>query len=127
MSQKRAGLDLDENENQIHLEDCIAAATQADKVDKQKIKKELAEVGKKTKFVSREPQKKGKVGRPKSTVYLVQKNIKMRLGMPEILAEVTAATGGSSDQETIEKALLAFIEKEGLKALKTKYEKAISS
>ena len=124
MSQKRAGLNLEE---QTDLEDFTGATEQPAPMNQAEIKKKLAKAGEQTKFVSREPKKKGKVGRPKSTVYLVQKNIKMRLGMPEILAEVTAATGGSSDQETIEKALLAFIEKEGLKALKTKYEKAISS
>lgn len=70
-------------------------------------------------------RKKNKVGRPKGTVYLIQKNIKMRLGMPEILAKLTAATGGKSDQETIEKALLALIEKEGLKTLKAEYKKLL--
>lgn len=123
MSQKRAGLSLD---NQTDIEEFTQTEQQPAPVDKAEIKKRLSKAGEITGFGSREPKKKGKVGRPKSTVYLVQKNIKMRLGMPEILAEVTAATGGNSDQETIEKALLAFIEKEGLKALKAKYEKAIS-
>ena len=122
MVKERAHIDLDDD--QIDLED-LTGKPQHNRPSAEQVRKTVTKVSENSGFVSREPKKKGKVGRPKSTVYLIQKNIKMRLGMPEILAKLTAATGGNSDQETIEKALLALIEKEGLKTLKAEYEKLL--
>ena len=49
----------------------------------------------------------------KRSPYIVQKNIKMRTGMAELLADFTVAINSGSDQETLERALLALIRKEG--------------
>ncbi|EGR0352670.1 hypothetical protein [Vibrio vulnificus] len=57
----------------------------------------------------------------KRSPYVIQKNIKMRIGMPELLLDVTEAIKTNSDQETLERALLALIEKEGLEELKSVY------
>ncbi|MBE4231387.1 hypothetical protein HJ082_20880 [Vibrio parahaemolyticus] len=47
--------------------------------------------------------------------------------MPELLADVTTAVGSGSDQETLERAILALIEKENLDDIKVTYQKLIAS
>lgn len=53
--------------------------------------------------------------------YVIQHNSKMRIGMKELLADLTARIGAKSDQETLERAILALIEKEGYSDLEAKY------
>ena len=115
MTQERAGLGLDDD--QIDLEE-LAGASQQPQQDKEALKKALDKAGEQTGFVSREAVKK----KPrKRSPYIVQKNTKMRVGMPELLAKITEAIGSGSDQETLEKALLALVEKEKKADLKKKY------
>jgi hypothetical protein len=80
--------------------------------------KALSEASADLGFVSRESKAK-KV--KKRSPYVVQKNIKMRIGMSELLNEVTLSVGSGSDQETLEKALLSIIEEKNLVNLKKKY------
>ncbi len=75
-------------------------------------------------FPSREPVKK-KIR--KKSPYINQKNIKMRFGMSELLADLTKHLGFSSDQETIEVALGALIDKKGLTSIKEQYLNLINS
>ena len=77
-------------------------------------------IAEQSEFVSREVQQK----KPrKRSPYIVQKNMKMRLGMPELLEELTKKIKTGSDQETVERALGFLIEQQGTKAMLLKYEK----
>lgn len=51
----------------------------------------------------------------------------MRIGMPELLADITSRIRSDSDQETLERAILALIEKEKLNDIKVKYNELIAS
>ena len=59
----------------------------------------------------------------KRSPYVIQKNMKMRIGMSELLAALTKKIKAGSDQETIEIAIGSLIEREGLQALKTRFDK----
>lgn len=63
----------------------------------------------------------------KRSPYVIQKNIKMRIGMPELLAGITSRIRSDSDQETLERAILALIEKEKLNDIKVKYNELMAS
>ena len=78
----------------------------------------VAAIAQKSSFASR-----GDISKKvrKRSPYIIQKNIKMRLGMPELLMEVTNEINAHSDQETLERALLALIEQEELSDLKSAY------
>ncbi len=79
--------------------------------DESHIVKSIAE---KSSFASRGDNKK----KPrKRSPYVIQKNIKMRIGMPELLVEVSRRLGVKTDQETLERGILALMEKEGLEDL----------
>lgn len=119
MTQQRAGLGLDED--QIDIEELTGATPQPPQ-DNAALKAALDKAGEKTGFVSRETPKKQR-GRPKGSPYIVQKNFKARLGMSELLAELTKQLKNKTDQETIEQAIGALIEANGLKGLAVKFEK----
>lgn len=116
MSQERAGLGLDDDS--IDLEE-LTGTSQPRKMTPA-VKKDLETEGAKLGFVSREPTKKPK---KKRSPYVLQKNIKMRIGMPELLGELTAKIKAESDQETLEQAIKALIEARGLDGLQAKFEK----
>lgn len=124
MTQERAGFGLNSDNsdpNQIDLEELTGAANSLHQ-DTSKLKKALQSAGEETGFNRSEAPKK-KVR--KRSPYVIQKNIKMRVGMAELLAEITAALKSGSDQETLETAMLSLLEKEGLNDLKEKYERLI--
>lgn len=54
--------------------------------------------------------------------YVIQKNIKMRMGMAELLADLTHKAQAGSDQETLELAILALIDKYGYEDLLQRYK-----
>lgn len=81
-------------------------------------------IAQKSNFSSRGDNKKK--GRKRSP-YVIQKNIKMRIGMPELLADITSYIRSDSDQETLERAILALLEKEKLDDIKVEYNKLIAS
>lgn len=63
----------------------------------------------------------------KRSPYVIQKNIKMRVGMSELLTKVTKKISADSDQETLEIALLALIQKVNNSKLEKEYRKIIDS
>ena len=106
-----------DDEEQIDLEELTGATTQSKPANEQAVVQAVAQ---ESSFASRgDTQKKPR----KRSPYVIQKNMKMRIGMPELLAALTKKVKAGSDQETIEIALGALIEREGLEALKTRYEK----
>jgi phosphoenolpyruvate-protein kinase (PTS system EI component) len=118
MSRERVGFGLNDDE-QIDIED-LTGGTEQPQQDQEKLKKALDKAGEETGFVSREaPKKKMR----KRTPYVIQKNMKMRIDMPELLADLTKRIQSSSDQETIEIALGVLIVQEGVKGLINRFEK----
>lgn len=61
----------------------------------------------------------------KRTPYILQKNFKMRVGMVELLEEITEAIAAKSEQEAIEIALGALIACKGDENLKARYNKIL--
>ncbi|NOI26689.1 hypothetical protein [Vibrio mediterranei] len=108
------------NEDSIDLEE-LANTSRRPKVTDRDIEV-VAAVAQKSSFASRGDVPK-KVR--KRSPYIIQKNIKMRIGMPELLAEVTDTISANSDQETLERALFALIEQEELWDLKSTYLKLL--
>jgi hypothetical protein len=117
MSQKRAGLSLEDD--QIDLEELTGGAPQAAPVDKDKLRKSLDKVGEKTGFVSREPRRR------RRSPYTAQFGGKCREGMKALFQEIGEELG-CYDTETLERAILALIEKEKLTAIQKEYEKLIN-
>jgi hypothetical protein len=118
MSRERVGFGLNDDE-QIDIED-LTGGTEQPQQDQETLKKALDKAGEETGFVSREaPKKKMR----KRTPYVIQKNMKMRIDMPELLADLTKRIQSSSDQETIEIALGVLIVQEGVKGLINRFEK----
>lgn len=79
----------------------------------------MKKVGEQFGFVNRS----AKVKKPRSrSPYVIQHNSKMRIGMKELLSDLTASIGAKSDQETLEIAILSLIEREGNKVLLKQYK-----
>ena len=116
MVQKRAGLSL-LDDDQIDLEELTGTQKEAAPVNKEKLKKTLAEVGAQTGFVSREPRR-----RPRRTPYTAQFGGKCREGMKPLFQEIGDKLE-CYDTETLELAILALIEKEGLTEIEKKFRK----
>ena len=83
----------------------------------------IEKIAEKSQFSSRGDHKKKL---RKRTPYVIQKNIKMRLGMPDLLNDLSLFIGSNSDQETLEKAILALIEKINNEELKKQYLNLVS-
>ncbi len=114
MAKTREHLSLEED--QIELEELIGTPKPPPSNEQYK---KMQEAGKKFGFVDRSPKiKKTK----KRTPYIIQHNSKMRIGMKELLTDLTAYIGAKSDQETLELGILALIEKEGAKGILEKFE-----
>lgn len=84
-------------------------------VDPEVIKKVAEESG----FISRQPTKKRKARR--RSPYTVQTNIKTRNGMKELIQEVGERMN-AYDQEVIETAIQALLEKENMTDLMKQYD-----
>lgn len=122
MGKERAHVNFDDDD-QIDLEE-LTKMTSHPKITKSQ-KKLLSEEAEKTGFVSRDPIKK-RTNRKRSP-YVLQKNIKVRIGMSELLADITNAIGAESDQETIEIAIRSLLKDKNCKSLLTRYDQIIAS
>ena len=118
MGKERSGLGID-LDNTIDLEEVVntskihspTPATEAAILDSSE----------KAGFPSR--QARAKRIRPKSP-YTVQNNLKTRVGVKELLQEIGARLE-VFDQSTFEKALIALVEKEGMKDLEKELKELI--
>lgn len=111
-SQQRTSLGLDDEE-QIDLEE-LAGGTQRPALSPEK-QKAILKAGEQTGFVSRQPTKRRKV-----SPYTAQFGGRCREGMKPLFQEVSERLG-QYDNQTLEAAILALIEKEGFDDLKEKY------
>lgn len=112
MSSERASLGL--NEEQIDLEELVIKGQQAHKLtlDQQMaMEREGAKLG----FVSRQPKKRRRV-----SPYTAQFGGKCREGMKSLFQDIGEHLG-CYDTETLEKAILALIQKEGLDKLENRF------
>lgn len=109
--------DVDEN---IDIEELAKIKPRSSTEDKDLV----IAVAEKSNFSSRGDNKKKE---RKRSPYVIQKNIKMRIGMSELLTDLTKALNEGSDQETLEKAILALIEKGKLPDFEIRYKKIIAS
>ena len=80
--------------------------------------KRIVEVAKESGFTSREPKK---MGRPVSSPYQAQFGGRCRPGMKPLFQEISAALK-CDDTETLERAIEALLEKEGLKRIKKEFD-----
>lgn len=117
MAKDREHLSIEDD--QIDLEDLVSPPQAPPSEEEYK---KMQEVGEKLGFVDRSSKiKKTK----KRTPYIIQHNSKMRIGMKELLSDLTAHIGAKSDQETLELGILALIEKEGVKGFLKKFKALI--
>ncbi len=116
MGRRRAGLNIEVDEQPVDIEDFAGKGSINEKplVDRVKVQ----EVAEASGFVSRQPKKRRK---KKRSPYVVQTNLKTRLGMKELL-QTLSDTLDINDQETLELAILALLEKEGFKNLIKEYK-----
>lgn len=82
----------------------------------------MQRAGEKFGFVDRSPKVKKQ---KKRTPYIIQHNSKMRLGMKELLNDLTVYIEAKSDQETLERGILALIEKENAENLLIRFNELI--
>lgn len=118
MTKKRAHLSFDDES--IDLEEITVAIPKQrpNMKQRQQIDHDAEKLG----FVSREVVKRR--GRKRSP-YVIQKNIKMRFGMPELLADLTQEISSGSEQETLELAIVALAQKHQMSTIVKKYEDLI--
>ena len=114
-SQQRTSLGLDDEP--IDLEELTG--TQQRPVITPEKQKEILKAGEKTGFVSRQPTRRRKV-----SPYTAQFGGRCREGMKGIFQEIGERMG-LYDNQTLELAILALIEKEGYTDLKKKYEELV--
>ncbi len=111
MGRQRAGLNIEADEQQIDIGDFAGKGRKNEKPPIDQVK--VQEVAEASGFVSRQPKKRRKKNR---SPYVVQTNLKTRLGMKELL-QTLSDTLGINDQETLELAILALLKQKGLKDL----------
>lgn len=106
-------------DDQIDLEELVSAPQPLPSEEEYK---KMQKVGETLGFVDRS----SKIKKPKKrTPYIIQHNSKMRIGMKELLSDLTAHIGAKSDQETLELGILALIEKEDAKGFLKKFKDLI--
>ncbi len=109
----------DSQEPSVSLEE-LAGGSSSTKTDIQ-LQKALTKEGAKLGFTSRQPTRKFTRRR---SPYTEQCNLKMRSGMRDIFQEIGDRLE-MFDQETLERAILALVEKEGFDDLLAEYENVI--
>ena len=114
MAKTRERLSIDDD--QIDLEE-LTTPPQAPPSDEEY--RRMKKAGEQFGFVDRSAKVKKHRSR---SPYVIQHNSKMRIGMKELLADLTASIGAKSDQETLEIAIVALIEREDNKVLLKKYK-----
>lgn len=117
MAKSREQLSM--NDDQIDLDE-LTGENQVPPSDE--VYKKMQQAAEKYGFVDRSP--KVKKSRKRSP-YVIQHNAKMRIGMKELLVDLTAYIGAKSDQETLELAFLALIEKKGAKEILKQYKELV--
>ena len=114
MAKNREHLSIEDDE--INLDELVTAPQSPPSEEEYK---KMQEVGEKLGFVDRSSNAK----KPKKrTPYIIQHNSKMRIGMKELLSDLTAQIGAKSDQETLELGILALIEKNEAKGFLKKFK-----
>ncbi len=119
MSNNRISLGLGGDSEQIDLEELTATPpTHKPTLEQQK---KMEKEGEKLGFISRQSRR-----RPvkKRSPYTVQSNLKTRVGMKELLQNISDRLE-IYDQETLELALLALIEKERLNDFLKQYNELV--
>lgn len=116
---ERAGLDLDDFDDELDIAEFAGTKKSKPKVDK----KELSKVSEEAGFVSRQPNKRRRRGG--RTPYTQQKNFKMRPDMPELIVEI-ADEIGVKDSELIELAIEALLTKKKMKDQLKRYKEITS-
>ena len=118
MGDKRAHIDFDDEE-EIDLSALVGNTEQPKPTIKQQ--KAITNEAKRTGFVSREPRK---MGRRRTSPYTAQFGGKCREGMKPLFQEIGEALD-CQDTVTLELAIQALLEKEGLNKLLEKYNELI--
>jgi len=114
MAKDREHITFDDDE--INLDELVTSPQSPPSEEEYK---KMQKVGEKLGFVDRS----SKVKKPKKrTPYIIQHNSKMRIGMKELLSNLTEHIGAKSDQETLELGILALIEKEEAKDFLDKFK-----
>lgn len=105
MNKNRQPLGLDDDIDLLDITTLSKSSTESSLSQQQK--NDLVKANEHLGFVSRQS-----VSTPtrKKSPYVIQKNMKMRIGMPELLSMLTEKLGANSDQETIELAIKSLIE-----------------
>jgi len=114
MAKDREHLSIEDD--QIDLEELVSTPQAPPSTEEYK---KMQKVGEKLGFVDRSSKVK-KI--KKRTPYIIQHNSKMRIGMKELLSDLTDHIGSKSDQETLELGILALIEKNGEKEFLKKFK-----
>ena len=119
MAKERAGLGIEPEDKTIDLEGVIDKTKKHSPVEATKA--EILSASEKAGFPGR--QVRAKRVRPKSP-YTVQNNLKTRTGVKELFQEIGARLQ-IFDQATFERALIALVEKEGMKDLEKELKELI--
>lgn len=114
MGRDRAHISLDDD--QIDLEELTSSVQKPRSTAKQQ--KMVAQAAAETGFTSRQPKK---MGRRRTSPYTAQFGGKCREGMKPLFQKIGERLD-YQDTVTLELAILALIEKEGLEDLKTEYD-----
>ena len=115
MGEERAS--VFDDDSQIDLEKLVGkGSTNKPPIDPEKVQEVASQSG----FTSRQAKKRRVKRR---SPYTVQANLKTRLGMKELLQDLSDRLD-KYDQETFELALLALMEKEGMTDLIERYKEA---
>jgi len=117
MDKNRQPLGLDEDIDLSEL--TTQRASHVESSLSQQQKDALVKVNEHLGFVSRQPIT---ISTRKRSPYVIQKNMKMRIGMPELLSRLSDRLAANSDQETIELAIKSLIEVNGFDDLMNDFE-----
>jgi len=118
MSSERASIGLDDEK--IDIEELIVKDQKPHKLTSEQ-QKNMEKEGRKLGFVSRQPKKRRRV-----SLYTAQFGGKCREGMKDLFQDIGEHLG-CYDTETLEKAILALIQKEGLEDLEKRFQVIINA
>ncbi|MBP7662259.1 hypothetical protein [Shewanella sp. 08P_2] len=105
MDNPRTKIVIDESDDDISLLKVLAATSSKAQPLTERQLKEVEAQSETLGFTRREKRKR--------SPYVIQKNIKIRVGMDELLSELGEAVGSKSDQETFDIAITKLVESIG--------------
>ncbi len=105
MDNPRSKIVIDDNDDDISLLNVLAATSSKAVPLTDRQLKEVEAQSETLGFTRREKRKR--------SPYVIQKNIKIRVGMDELLGELGKAIGSKSDQETFDIAITRLVESIG--------------